>query len=151
MIQVRLVGADGTPVTVLPSGQLAVAPRRYSDPISIKLDVANQAYNFFSAVPGRKYVITEIVLTADKGVTTDALIEIFEASAADSAVVAKMIFKTEMLKNTVLALIGLNWEVNAGTYLNAKTDDDDVYATISAFYIDDDGSTDVGLGTGEDA
>ena len=150
MIEVRLIGASGNPAEVLSSGQLAVAPLHFSTPVSIKLDVAGQAYNFFSPAPGFRYIITEIILTADKNVTTDALVEVFEATAADSTVVTKPLFTIEQLKNTTLALTGLNWEVNSGVYINAKTDDDDVYATISAFSIKE---TVVGasLGTGEDA
>ena len=150
MIQVLLAGRDGRIVRVLPSGQIAVAPVHFSRPASIKLDVAGQAYNFASAAPGKKFVITEIVLTADKNVTTDALVEVYEASAPDTASVDKTIFKIEMLKNTSIVLTGLHWSVTSGKYLNAKTDDDDVYATIAHYIQDDDADADLSLGVGED-
>ena len=97
------------------------------------------------------FIITDIILNADKGVTTDTLVEIYEASGPDSTVVDKSILTTEMLKNSDLALTGLNWKVNTGKYLNAKCDDDDVFATIAYHIHPDDGSENIGIGIGEDA
>jgi hypothetical protein len=102
-------------------------------------------------VPGSQFIITDIILIADKNVTTDTLVEIYEASGPDSTVVDKAIFTTEMLKNSDLVLTGLNWKVNSGKYLNAKTDDDDVFATIAYNLHFDDKTGDVNFGTGEDA
>lgn len=151
MIDVRIVGASGHVAEVLHAGEIASAPRHFSRPVSIKLDVINTAYNFASAVAGKHFIITDIILTADKNVTTDALVEVYEASSAGSTVVDKTIFKIELLKNTTLALTGLNWEVNTGKYLNAKTDDDDIFATIAYHVHPNNGTANEGVGTGEDA
>ena len=150
-IDVRMVGADGTPVAVLPAGEIAVAPRHFSTPVSIELDVADQAYNFASAAPGFIFIITSIVLTADKNVTTDCIVEIYEASTPDATTIDKSILTIEMLKNSTTSLTGLNWRVSTGKYLNAKTDDDDVFCTIAYHIHPDDGDATAALGRGEDA
>ncbi len=151
MIDVRIVGASGHVAEVLHAGEFAVAPRHFSRPVSIKLDVVNQAYNFASAAVGKHFIITDIILVADKNVTTDTLVEIYEASGPDSTVVDKSIFTIEMLKNSTIPLTGLNWAVNTGKYLNAKCDDDDVYCTIAYHIHPEDEGESGGVGVGEDA
>lgn len=155
MLKVQLVDpSTGTIARILPAGELTVAPRHFSTPVSIKLDVINQAYNFASAVAGQKFIITDIIMTADKNVTTDALVEIYEGSTATTISVDKTIFKIELLKNTSITLTGLNWEVAGGKFLNAKTDDDDIFMTIAYHIHPDTGSSPsvvAGLGKGEDA
>lgn len=155
MLKVQLVdAATGSGAKILEAGELVVAPRHFSTPISIKVDVINQAYNFASAVAGQKFIITDIIMTADKNVTTDALVEIYEGSTASTTVVDKTIFKIEILKNTSISLTGLNWEVASGKFLNAKTDDDDIFLTIAYHIHPDTGEAPnviAGLGKGEDA
>ncbi len=154
MLKVQLVdAATGASAKILEAGELVVAPRHFSTPISIKLDLVNTAYNFASAVAGQKYIITDIVMTADKNVTTDALVEIYEGATPTTITVDKTIFKMELLKNTSLAMNGLNWEVASGKYLNAKTDDDDIFMTIAYHIHPDTGAAPnvvAGLGKGED-
>lgn len=154
-LKVHLVdSATGARAKILQAGEQVVAPRHFSTPVSIKLDVINTASNFASAVAGQKYIITDIVMTADKNVTTDALVEIYEGATATTTTADKTIFKIEILKNTSLALTGLNWEVSSGKYLNAKTDDDDIFMTIAYHIHPDTGAAPnvvAGLGKGENA
>jgi len=154
MLKVQLVDSTtGIVAKILGAGELATAPRHFSTPVSIKLDTINTAYNFASAVAAKKFIITDIIMTADKNVTTDALVEIYEGATAITTTVDKTIFKTEILKNTDLILTGLNWEVAGGKFLNAKTDDDDIFMTIAYHINPDMGASEnviAGLGKGED-
>ena len=154
-LKVNLVDpTTGSVAKILGAGELTTTARHFSTPVSIKLDTINIAYNFASAVAGQKFIITDIIMTADKNVTTDALVEIYEGASAAATSADKTIFKIEILKNTTLSMNGLNWEVASGKFLNAKTDDDDIFMTI-AYHIhpDVDSSQSVvaGLGKGEDA
>ena len=60
---------------------------------------------------------------------------IYESETLNSTVASKDIFQFEMLKNSSITLLGLNILCTEGIYINGKTDDDDVYATMMGYYI----------------
>lgn len=135
-IGVRITGANGEQAHVTPAGQLVVAPSNYSTSIFTKLDVADTAYNFIVPVSGKQIVITDIIATANKNVGVgDAALVIYEATAPDTLVVAETIFNTEMIKNSDKDLNGLNLITNSGVWINAKTDDDDIFLTLMYYYV----------------
>ena len=117
-------------------GQLAIAPLAYSEPSFKKLDVINTAFNFIEPQHGHQIVITDIILTANKAVgTNDATIDIYEADAVDTAVITKEIIELEMIKQSNLVLTGLNLLVPKGLWVNAKTNDNDIFVTIMFYRV----------------
>jgi len=130
---------DGTgtksTVKVSMNGQLITAPYSYDEVKYVNLDIAAQGYTFFSPKAGKQFVLTGITMTANKSVGTDCIVDVYEATLENSATITTSIFQFEILKNGRRELIGLNILVSEGVFLNAKTDDDDVFATLMGYYI----------------
>jgi hypothetical protein len=119
-------------------GQLAVSPLDYSSVSSNKLEVANTAYNFIAPKSGHKVVITDILLYANKNVGAgDATVVIYTSDVGPTATTVKeTILETEMLKQTARDITGVNLIVeNEGRWVNAKTDDDDIFCQIGYYYV----------------
>jgi len=122
--------------TVTKYGQLVVAPTDYSTPKAVKLDVINTAFNFVEPVAGSEIVITDMILTANKRVgANDATIVVYEADEIDSVTSTNDILNLEMLKKTTVPLTGMNMLVGEGKFINATTDDNDVYITIMFYRV----------------
>lgn len=134
-IQIRSSNGDGFGAVVTKNGQLVTAPVAYDQVKTISLNVDDAGFTFYAPRAGQQFVITAILLTADKNVTTDCIVEIFESAAEDSNVVSESILLIEMLKNTGRDITGLNFLVSEGVYVNGKTDDNNVSATIMGYYI----------------
>ena len=135
-IDISIVGKKlGTQAVVNSSGVLATGPLEFSVPVFKLLDVVDQAYNFSKPKVRHVTVITDIILFADKSVTTQATIIIYEADSIDEVYSSqRVVFEQEILKQTNVTLTGLNWKISEGKFLNAKTDDDDVYCNIASYH-----------------
>jgi hypothetical protein len=127
---------SGQRATVTKFGQLVVAPVDYSTPVAKTLDVINTAYNFIEPSYQQNIVITDIILTANKNVgATDATVTLYEADEIDTTTSTNDILNLEMIKQSNLVLTGLNMLVSEGKFVNAKTDDDDVFVTIMYYKV----------------
>jgi hypothetical protein len=126
----------GTNAKVTARGQLVTSPLAFSDTASVTADVINTGYNLWKPLSGKRFVVTDILLYANKNVgATDATVVLYEASADDSTTVDKTILNIEMPKNTSRDLVGLNLILTEGKWLNVKTDDDDIFATVMGYYV----------------
>ena len=126
----------GNTARVTEFGQLVVAPVDYSTPVSIEMAVINTAYNFIDPVYKQDIVITDIILTANKNVSVnDATIIIYEATSEISTISTKDILNLQLIKQTSLPLVGLNMIVTGGKFVNAKTDDAEVFVTIMYYRV----------------
>ncbi len=126
----------GNRATVTRFGQLVVAPVDYSAPVAQTLDLVNTAYNFVEPKAKQNIVITDIILTANKNVgASDATVVVYEADAPDTTTSTKDILNLEMIKQSNLPLTGLNLLITEGAFVNAKTDDDDVFVTIMYYRV----------------
>jgi len=134
-IQIQSSNGQGFGAVVTKNGQLVTAPLAYDEVKTVSLNVDDAGFTFYVPRAGEQFVITVILLTADKNVTTDCIVEIFEATAENSNTVDKSILLIEMLKNTGRDITGLNFLVSEGVYVNGKTDDNNVSATIMGYYI----------------
>ncbi len=132
---VQIIGESGATARVTNSGELVVAPLSYDEVANQTLDSANVAENFFAPKSQQQFVVTGIVANADKSVTTDVVVDVYEADSLTSATIDKAIFHFEMLKNGDKDLIGLRILVNSGVFINAKADDANVNITIMGYYI----------------
>ena len=127
---------SGVKARVSEFGQLAVAPLAYSKPSFKKLTVVNTAYSFIAPEEGHQIVITDIILTANKAVgTNDATIDIYEAESPTTTVITTAIIELEMIKQSNLVLTGLNLLIPQGLWVNAKTDDNDVFVTLMYYRV----------------
>lgn len=114
-----------------------MAPLSYDETVFNDMDVADQAYNFYSPRSRKQFVITGALVFADKDINdaTDTIIVIYEAESTTSTTVDKVLLQFGMGKLTVLPILPLHLLVNAGKFINAKTGDDDIHMTIFGYYI----------------
>ena len=127
--------AGTTPIAASKIGQVITAPYAYDLVKAITLDVDAQVYNFYKPRVGKSFVVTGIILNANKSVTSECVVDVYQGATVDDSDITNNILKVEMLKNTALPLLGLNILVQDGKWVNAKTDDDDVFCTIMGYYI----------------
>lgn len=127
---------SGSEACVTERGQLITSPLDYSLAYPVAAAVDNTAYNFVPPISGKRFVVTDILLYANKGVgASDAAVEIYEADSATETTIVKSILAIEMLKNTSRDLIGLNLLISEGKWLNIKTDDNTIFATVMGYYV----------------
>jgi len=130
-------GGSRNRVAVTPRGQIVVAPIDFSTSSFNAMTVNNQAYNFAKPVTGKQYVITDIIVSADKSVgTSGAEVQIYEAQAVGTATIDNSLFQFTITKNTTEAITGLNVITNAGVWINAKMDDNNVNLTLLGYLVD---------------
>jgi len=130
-------GNTSSTAKVTTIGQLVTSPYDYNDASHQELGVADVAYNFYEPRHGMQFVVSGLVYSADQQVsnTTGATVVIYESDSDDSTTVDKVLHQDDLVKNDRVALIGINLLVNAGKFVNAKTDDDDIHMTILGYYI----------------
>jgi hypothetical protein len=137
-IDTKIVSSNGDSagVTVTKRGQLVTSPLAFSTAYNATAGVTNTGYNLVTPVTAKQFIITSIHLYANKNVGAgDATVVLYEASDATTATADKTIFTVEMVKQTSRDLTGLNLEVSEGKWVNVKTDDDDVFATLLGYYV----------------
>lgn len=127
---------DGFKAEVTCRGQLVVGPTSFSEATSIKLETDDVPVNLYPPKANMNFIITDILLYANKNVGAgDATVTLYESSVGPtSATQTKVILQTEMVKQTSRDLTGVNVEVTEGRWLNAVTDDDDVFITVFGYY-----------------
>jgi hypothetical protein len=124
-------------VKVTSRNQLVVAPLGFSTFYSGTAGVNNTAVNLIEPKDRKNFIITEIILYANKNVgASDASVELYEAAGPDVLATTNTIILQEMQKNSNLILTGLNIIVTEGFWVNLKTDDDDIFANIAGYYVD---------------
>lgn len=137
-IRSYITDATGTDkqVKVTSRNELVINRYDYSTAYAVTANAVNTAFNFIEPKAGWRFVITDILLYANKGVgANDASVQVYEASGSDSTTVDKAILDVEMLKQTSRDLTGLNLIVSAGKWVNIKTDDDTIFATLMGYYV----------------
>jgi hypothetical protein len=132
------ISQNGTPAKVTESGELIVAPLKYSDSKFIQLEANNTAYNFYEPKPSSQFVITGFNIKADRQVsnTVDASVVIYEASSATETTVEHELFQEAMIRGERTGYTNTNILVSPGKWVNAKTTDDNILMTVFGYYID---------------
>lgn len=121
---------------VTPLGALVVSPISYSLPKFNNLDTISTAFNFFSPSIGKRFVITDVLLSTDNSVGVGgATVDIYEAVSADEASITTQLFRVILGKQSVLPYVVQNLIANEGVWTNAKTDDKSVAVTVSGYFV----------------
>ena len=127
----------GSKACVTSRGQLVTAPLAFSSMFSATASLDNIAVNIVQPLTGKQFVITDIILYANKGVgASDATVSIFESDGPISDAMIGGIFTQEMVKQTTIALSGLNIILSEGVWINLITDDNTVFVNIGGYYVD---------------
>ena len=124
-------------------GELRVAAYDYSTSYFKNIGIANTAYSFVPPIQDEFFVITAIILQANKNVNanTGQIVDVYEATSATSTTVDKSLIEVELIKNDRIVLTGLNIRTSEGKFLNGKTEDDDILATVAGYYVKNGGIT----------
>jgi len=137
-INVQIVGPNGEPALVNNSGELATG-RVEGDLSSFnELAAADTAYNFYKPLAGLGFIITGFEMKANQSVSNvaEATVIIYEASEEDTTTVDKILYQTAMLRDDRVPIAPVKIGVNPGKFINAKTDDDDIFVNILGYYAD---------------
>ena len=121
---------------VTSNGQLVVGKLAFDSVANATASSAATGYNLFSPIAGKQFVITGVLLTAKKDVTTDEVVDVYEADDFESTTIDKSLMQVEMLKSSTRDFIGLNLLVNAGKWVTVKSDDATTLVTCMGYYID---------------
>jgi len=128
---------SGKNAKVSSRGQLITSPLEFSIAYTVEVNATATAFNFVPPLSGKQFVITDILLYADKNVgVNDASVQIYEADAINTTTISKTILDIEMVKQTSRDITGLNLIISKGKWLNIKTDDATIFATIMGYYAD---------------
>jgi hypothetical protein len=126
----------GNKAVVSEFGQLTVAPVAYSTPVQETLTVIDTAFTMIEPVDGKLIIITDIILTANKAVgVNDATVTLYTSQVANDLVPFSDILELEMIRSSSLPLTGLNTKIEPGLFVNAKTNDNDVFVTIMFYRV----------------
>lgn len=137
-IDVHIEDGDGKgrKVTVSENGELITRPFDYSESSFRLMDTVDIAYNFQEPRPSQNFIITGLVVQANREVAVAGGNVIFyEANAADTTVATKTIFTFDLPRQDSEVITGVEIKVGTGKYLNGKTDDDDMLATFFGYYV----------------
>lgn len=122
-------------VTVTKSGALVTSPIEFDETAYHKMALINTAYNFALPRAGKQFILTGFIAVSDKNITADALVEIYEADSETSTTVLKELPKFTLTKNSNVSPTPLRTKVSPGVFVNAKTDDENIYLTMFGYYI----------------
>lgn len=127
----------GQTARVTEFGQLVVAPLAYSTPVAVSMATPLIAYNFIEPAGGQSVVITDIIASADKSVstTTPAEVIIYEAGAPDTLTSVADIVTPQLIRSGNFILTRLNLLVPEGLWVNATTDDSTIKLTIMYYRV----------------
>jgi hypothetical protein len=136
-VQIKDGTGKNTAACVSSVGQLVTAPFSYDLVVFKEFAEPNTAYNFYEPKHNKQFVITGIVLVADKQVSSNATADvvIYEASLSDTTTVDNVLYQTGMIQDQVQILLPLNILVNSGKFINGKTTDDDIHANVIGYYL----------------
>ena len=129
-------GGSNRSAIVTNHNQLVVGPAKFNLSSFAEMDVVDTAYNLATPVQGQEIVISGILVGADKDVGLNgALVTIYENSVGPSSrTQTNVLLKFPVPQKSALPLLGLNLLASEGNWVNAETDDDDVFLTLLYYY-----------------
>jgi|TARA_R110000803_G_scaffold118909_4_gene187218 hypothetical protein len=136
-IDATINGQHGKVPIVSDYGELIVAPVSYSSASVQLIDVIDTGYVFVPPIAGKKIVITGVILSTDKDVSTTigSAIEIYESTDGSGTTVESSILQVDLIKQKTLVIQGINVITSEGRWVMGKASDDDVKISLYYYYI----------------
>ena len=124
------------------TGELVTVRGNYDSTFNAAMTSINTAYNLVTPKSGFQFIVTGIVLNADKNVsaTDGAIAELYEATTDTTTTASKTLLTLNIGRNTTVPLTGILIQTTKGVYVNAKTDDATVNITLLGYYLETDES-----------
>lgn len=126
-------------IKIVNDGAMAVLPPHYNKIFSVKLEAASTVYNVVPAKANQYFVTQTIILTANKNVgVNDATVSIYVGVSSEDTLTTQSEYLTlEMPSKSDKVISDMNLITEGkGVWINAVTDDDDVYVTLLGYYTD---------------
>lgn len=136
-INIKDGSGQGNTVKVTDTGELVTVRGNYDTPKKLSLTSTGTAYNFFGPNGKKNFIITGLIINADKNVTSSAVVDIYEATDATSTTIDEPIMTLDITKLTTQVITGVLIKTNFGKFINAKTDDATINLTILGYYLGD--------------
>jgi hypothetical protein len=115
------------------NGEVIVRSYGFSTPVIKTLD-ATTPFNLFTPKANEQLVWTGFLVSAARSIDVAGdLVEIFEASAADSATQDKLLVSLDLARQQVVPALGFETLITQGKYLNVDRGDGTGTITITAF------------------
>ena len=128
--------AGTAPLRATHVGQLVTAPFDYDLVVSKNMAVINTAYNFYDPKPSYKFVITGILMGGDRNIgNLGSLTVVYQATSPTTLTESRTIMSVDIAKNGTRDILPMNVLIDEGAYINAKCDDNNVYVSITGYYI----------------
>jgi len=124
-----------TTAKVSSNGELITAPFNFDMGIRKVLNATGTAFNHVVPKSGEKFIITGLIINADKNVTSSAVVEFYEADSPTNATASKGLVTIDVPKNETVVITGINMETSQGVYLNSKTDDATVNFMVLGHFV----------------
>ena len=124
------------------AGELIIVRGNYDSTFNAAMTSINTAYNLVTPKSGFQFIVTGIVLNADKNVsaTDGAIAVLYEATSDTTTTASKTLLTLNIGKNTTVPLTGILIQTTKGLFINAKTDDATVNITLLGYYLEIDES-----------
>lgn len=132
----------GHKVKVTHTGELVTIRGEYDAATAAVMSATATAYNLALPKDEKSFIITGIILNADKNVsaTNGANIRIYETTTNTSTSETKLLFTLNLLKNDSEVITSILIKTTEGRYINADTDDATVNITLLGYYLKNDES-----------
>ncbi len=129
--------ATGVEAKISRYGQLVTGAISYNSVANTELDSTGTAFNMVTPREGKRIVIDALILFANRNVgVNDATVEIYCSDVGPEETTASTeILTTQMIKQSALPLMNLNLITEPGCWVNIKTDDATIFATLFYYYI----------------
>ena len=136
-VKVHDGAGQGHDARVTHAGELVTVRGNYDQTFQDSMTSINTAYNLVEPRVDNQFIITGIVINADKNVsaTDGAVVEVYEAADATTTTATKTILTLNIGKNSTIPLTGILIQTTKGIFLNAKTDDATVNITLLGYYL----------------
>ena len=124
------------------AGELITVRGNYDSTFNAAMTSINTAYNLITPKSGLQFIVTGIVLNADKNVsaTDGAIAVLYEATSGTTTTASKVLLTLNIGKNSTVPLTGILIQTTRGVYVNAKTDDATINITLLGYYLEIDES-----------
>lgn len=129
---------SGLSARVTKFGQLVTSPIDFSTVVQIEADATNTAFSLLSPTSDQQIVITDIILTANRSIgVNDATVDLYLADSPNSIAIeaGDSVLSLELEKNGKLVLTGLNLITDVGKWINIKTNDATIFATLMYYRV----------------
>lgn len=137
-IKVNIQGDKGNFAGVSTGGELIVRPFfEYSKAFRKVLNAVDTAFNLVVPQPFKSFIVTGLIINADKNVTGSAVVQIYPADSPTSRTALADGVVIDLPKNETVTIVPLPLKIDQGQWINAETDDATINISLLGYFLPD--------------